>query len=352
MTAQVRSNPLQAIITITQRCNLHCKYCCARYSIFAESQDQPTLFWEKIIDELSRLKVLRIQYTGGEPFMRPDFLELCRRTAAGNMRFLIFSNGTLITPVIASELGKIGHCDLFRVSFDGIHGAHEKFRGDNGAAVWKGIQLLRDNGIPVAVRITIGKHNYFNFPATLNMLESKGITRVSTAFVHPPDALSKEFLNWTIPPSITAAVIRMHRNLPVQQLKQLLTSEPVAAWRRWVAWFRSGSPVTRKNQTECFVNCGAMGRSLHIANTGAVIPCPSYEHEIITNIGEVDLAEIWRKIMEPHRIRRYVLPKECASCCYLSACNVGCPGKPFACLQQIIPFLPDLREWPLPEELI
>ena len=54
------------------QCNMHCVHCLsASGQAVADELDYPAC--QRLIDQLSAIKVFQINIGGGEPFMRPDF---------------------------------------------------------------------------------------------------------------------------------------------------------------------------------------------------------------------------------------------------------------------------------------
>lgn len=88
------------IASITTRCNLHCKGCYARANHNCVDQNESNKVlsandWNRIFDEAQELGVSFVLLAGGEPFMRPDVLEIAG--AHKKILFPIFTNGTMIT---------------------------------------------------------------------------------------------------------------------------------------------------------------------------------------------------------------------------------------------------------------
>jgi len=72
-----------------------------------------------------------ITVTGGEPFVRRDFVELLGVLAANRRRlsFAVLTNGTLIDAPVARSLRELGAC-FVQVSIEGTQATHDRIRGD------------------------------------------------------------------------------------------------------------------------------------------------------------------------------------------------------------------------------
>jgi MoaA/NifB/PqqE/SkfB family radical SAM enzyme len=116
---------------VTRACNLKCMHCYARAD---ERTHEKELTHEQglaVIDDLASYGAPVVLFSGGEPLMRPDLVELARYAVDKGMRAVISTNGTLITPHKAGELKEIG-LSYVGVSLDGMEAVNDRFRGKKG----------------------------------------------------------------------------------------------------------------------------------------------------------------------------------------------------------------------------
>jgi len=125
-----KDTTLSATIEVTKKCNLHCQHC-APTSGEGFSNELTLQEIKKVIDDLKKLGVLTIIFTGGEPFLRQDFLEILEYTHKKDLGISILTNGLLITPAILNRLSKL-NIQLIRVSLDGPEEVHDAIRGVKG----------------------------------------------------------------------------------------------------------------------------------------------------------------------------------------------------------------------------
>lgn len=164
---------------MTRRCNLKCVHC---YSASADIDYPDELITEegkKLIDDLAVFGAPVILFSGGEPLMRPDLLELAQYATDKGMRAVISTNGTLVTKEIAAKLKKIG-LSYVGVSLDGLEKTHDRFRGTKGAfeKAMEGIRNCREAGIKVGIRFTVNKRNLTDVPAMFDLLKKEKIERL------------------------------------------------------------------------------------------------------------------------------------------------------------------------------
>ena len=104
-----------------------------------------------------------VSLTGGEALLRPDIFELIDGIIANRMRYNLLSNGTLIDEKLLKkfEQGKRRlRLDYIQVSIDGSTAAiHDQSRPGSFDKAIRGLRLLKEAGFPVAVRVTINRHN-------------------------------------------------------------------------------------------------------------------------------------------------------------------------------------------------
>ncbi|WML68248.1 MAG: radical SAM protein [Methanoregula sp. SKADARSKE-2] len=106
--------PTYAYITITALCNSRCKYCDSWKNTGKSEPD--TDEWKGIIDELVRLGVVTLIFSGGEPFIRKDLFELASYARSQGLVTMVVTNLSLFEE---SHIEKIaGSFDFFGVSID------------------------------------------------------------------------------------------------------------------------------------------------------------------------------------------------------------------------------------------
>jgi 12,18-didecarboxysiroheme deacetylase len=164
---------------MTRRCNLKCIHCYSNSADMDYPNELSTEEGKKLIDDLAQFGSPVILFSGGEPLLRPDLLELAQYAADRKMRAVISTNGTLITKEIADKLQKIG-LSYVGVSLDGLEKTHDRFRGKKGAfaAAIQGIRNCREAGIKVGIRFTVNKHNLPDVAAMFDLLRHEKIERL------------------------------------------------------------------------------------------------------------------------------------------------------------------------------
>jgi len=164
---------------VTRACNLNCIHCYARA---VESSHEKELSHGQglaLIDDLANFGVPVLLFSGGEPLMRPDLVDLASYAVKQGMRAVISTNGTLITRKKAEELKHIG-LSYVGVSLDGMEAVNDRFRKKRGAfrEALAGIKNCQEVGLKVGLRFTINTMNIDEIPHIFDLLEENNIPRV------------------------------------------------------------------------------------------------------------------------------------------------------------------------------
>lgn len=164
---------------VTRRCNLKCVHCYAHARDLASPDELSTRQGLAVLDDLAQFGSPVVLFSGGEPLMRPDLLELAGHAVSKGMRAVISTNGTLITPAVARELKTIG-LSYVGISLDGMEPVNDRFRGVKGAfgKALEGIHACQQAGIKVGLRFTMNRLNVEEIPAIFDLLEKLEIPRV------------------------------------------------------------------------------------------------------------------------------------------------------------------------------
>ena len=118
----------------TNACNLTCAHCYRDAGAKAEDE-LSTVEAKKMLTEIARAGFKIMIFSGGEPLMRPDILELVEFAAKEGLRPVFGTNGTLITPAWARDLKAAGTMGM-GISLDSLDPEkHDRLWGAKG--VWE-----------------------------------------------------------------------------------------------------------------------------------------------------------------------------------------------------------------------
>ncbi|MDR3176809.1 MAG: 12,18-didecarboxysiroheme deacetylase [Desulfovibrio sp.] len=164
---------------MTRRCNLRCVHCYAGALDTRGTDAVSTAQGKEIIDDLAVYGAPVMLFSGGEPLVREDLVELAAYATSRGMRAVISSNGTLISREKAKELKQVG-LSYVGVSIDGGEKTHDRFRRCAGAfaKALKGIENCQEEGLKVGLRFTINRGNAAEVPLLFDLIRERDIPRI------------------------------------------------------------------------------------------------------------------------------------------------------------------------------
>ncbi|MEJ5348831.1 MAG: 12,18-didecarboxysiroheme deacetylase [Desulfosoma sp.] len=318
---------------MTRRCNLKCVHCYAQALDRHFPDELTTAEGKLLLDDLAAFGCPVVLFSGGEPLMRPDLVELAAYAVEKGMRAVVSTNGTLITPGIAQELRHIG-LSYVGISLDGMESVNDRFRGVKGAfqRAMEGIAACREAGIKVGLRFTMNRRNAAEIPAIFDLLESQDIPRV--CFYHlvyagrgsklMEEDLTHEETRRAVDLIIDRTADLHRRGKP----KEVLTVDNHADGPYvYLRLLREGSPRAPDVLKLLEMNEGN--------NSGRGIGCVSWDgqvhadqfwrHYSFGNVRQRPFSAIWTDLSNPLMARlkdkKTYVKGRCAQCRWLSVCG-------------------------------
>jgi SynChlorMet cassette radical SAM/SPASM protein ScmE len=336
---RVIATPRKVDIAITGRCNLRCKTCYYADEMVALS-DLPTPQWLRLFDELGELGVLEVNLTGGEPMTHPDILRFIDALVRNRMRFHMNSNGMLFTPEVARTIKATGRCNGIQISIDGsCPEVHDRIRGHGSfVRVLRGLQTLRDAGVPVEVRVTINRLNLADLPRIFDLLVGElQLPKVTTNEAFPRGAAQCNLKDLDMTPEERREAQRVCMAYADKYPCISALAGPLALGRELqrIAHEMQKAEAERGRPGGYLSGCSIARESLAILHDGNVVPCLQLPHMVLGKVGVDPLLKIWRDAAGLHYLRtRHLIPlgdlDECRDCKYRQFCRGGCPAVGYA----------------------
>lgn len=172
-----------AKIKLLTSCNLDCSFCRWRVSNNQARKILTLRDLEVPLQELQAFKVTRIHFSGGEPLIHPevvDILQYC--SGIGIPETAMTTNATLATKEKAFNLFRAGLKHV-NVSLDGeVEGFHGKFsRAVSGLNNLVEVRnsLFRKHRISIRMNIVVGSNNVRALPGLIKMAFDTGVDGVN-----------------------------------------------------------------------------------------------------------------------------------------------------------------------------
>ncbi len=306
-------------IRLTKRCNLHCHHC---YAEGGEKMEVELSLDDikSLLKQLSDLSVSEVFFTGGEPFIRKDIVEILEYADQLGFNILISSNGHYITQDIIDRIRNINF-KMFQISIDGKKDVHVMNRGLNS---WidadRAIDLVVYNNISNPTIGSVLLSDSEGFEEIIDYCNEKGVNNLALMLL------------------IEAGRARDMKGPSGMDLKKkidMLFDRYDDCGQNIV--FSSNTtlppalvPLKMRNKElhKCF-SCCSFPYILGIESNGDVAPCDGFfthPELILGNIYDSSIEEIWNSpVLEKIRNIRYQdLKGVCSKCIFVEYCGGGC----------------------------
>ena len=312
----------------TIQCNLSCAHCRRLELDEAVDSDLTTVQSMQLINQLAELGRAQdfmpiLVFSGGEPLCRNDIFELIEYAVAKNIKCALATNGMLIDKTIADKIKATG-IERVSVSLDGATSeVHNKLRKQDGSfqAAIKGIECLRQAGVPFQINITLTRYNVGQLDNIFVLAQKLGAVAVHL-FMLVPVGCGEEF----------AEADRLSPEEYEQVLKQVAQKEStekieikVTCGPHYERVIRESKPEHKRMSRGCLAGSGV----LFVNHTGQVFPC-GYLPVDCGNISQTLLQQIWTENPDLAKMcDTKQLKGKCGVCDYASVCG-GCRARAFA----------------------
>ena len=253
--------PLNGSFEVTTRCNVRCQHCYLPLAERAGSQQNELSFPEiqKILTEIADAGCLWLLLTGGEPFLRKDFLQIYDFAKQKGFIITIFTNGTLLTEQIVDHLAEWRPFAIEISLYGATQATYESVTGIPGSfdRCVKGIELLLARSLPLKLKSVLMTLNQHELEAMRQFSESRGLE-----FRFDP------VINAGIDGSLDPIKFR----LPPEEIITIESHDPARSenWPKSMA-----AAKDRDNNTHQLYTCGAGRKSFHIDASGKMSLCIS-----------------------------------------------------------------------------
>ena len=263
-------------------CNQKCVHCYAAGQTQSSEAELSTADWKKIIDKCRENCIPQITFTGGEPTMREDLVELIDYSRWFVTR--LNTNGILLTPELCSRLYKAS-LDSVQITF---YSHDEKVHNSLvGAERYKdtvaGIENALAAGLNISINTPLCTLNR-DYVKTLKFLHEKGVTYVTCSGLITTGNATKEASE--------------NLQLTNQEIREILKESVDYCYSNGMEIsFTSPGWVDDSFCKELGIttpNCGACLSNMAITPGGNVVPCQSWlSGPILGNMLNDNWKDIW-----------------------------------------------------------
>lgn len=338
----VPGSPFLVVWDVTYACNLNCKHCYANAGTSLKDE-LTTKEAKRVIDMLDRASVPVIAFSGGEPLVRKDILELAKYAHDKGIYVAIATNGTLITKEKARQMKEAG-IEFTQISLDGASAkTHDAFRGINGVfdKTIQGIKNAVDAGFFVNIASTATKYNYQEIPKIIELCEKLGVNWFMM-YNFVPTGRGEFIADNDLSPDEREELLKhlweklKNSNGKVNvlstapQFARVALQQEVSKNKKTVPTHFYNPTLSQKliNLAEFIGGCGCGRFYCAIRPNGNIEPCVFFPLTI-GNVKTDDFEDLWRNNPILKELRnKDILKGSCGSCEYRYYCG-GCRARAY-----------------------
>lgn len=285
MTAPHRMDLMVSAMTKdgSWHCNQKCLHCYAAGQTMAETAELTTAEWKTILEKLGQSRIPQVTFTGGEPTLRADLVELV--SAAQWFVTRLNTNGRLLTKELCRG--------LFDASLDSVQvtlyasdpAVHNRLVGAPGfEETVQGIRNAVEAGLNVSVNTPLCSANTA-YADTLRFASSLGVRYATCSGLIPAGGAEGEESRMTRlgETELTACLREAMETARELEMEVDFTSP---------GWLPE--ETLRSLGLTLIPSCGACLSNMAVAPDGTVVPCQSWLGGVtLGNVLRDDWASIW-----------------------------------------------------------
>lgn len=272
--ARASRTPLAASFELTRRCSFRCVHCyLGDQKSIRKHQDREldteTVF--RLLDEMVEAGTLFLLLTGGDPMLRPDFVEIYKYAVRAGLLVTVFCNGSLVSDEIVRAFVEYPPRIVEITVYGATQETFEAVTQQPGSfsACMAGIERLRSAGVRLRLKTMVLTLNVDEFPAIRQMALDMGVQfrhdcSLHAAIAHDDnngrsnigtnESRLTDTLRYRLAPEQAAAI-----DLSVEKLALELAEAAEKAWP--------------KESTEQLYSCGAGKTAYSVDPYGELHPC-------------------------------------------------------------------------------
>jgi radical SAM protein with 4Fe4S-binding SPASM domain len=304
-TALDEAIPLSIHWDLTWRCDHKCVHC------YLTERRQDELSYEegvRLLDQMAEVGVMMLLISGGDPFLRPDGIDLIRAARERGFDVKINTHGNFIDDALADQLAEIKPSQV-SISLYSEH-AHEHeavtlIKGSHAKSL-AAARRLSERGIKVNLKTPVMTHNATGWRGVERLAAEVGARWEVDGHIVPDDQSDFGLCKIGVDPTERVLAVLM-----------------AMAPHREAARPFYDLPATPSSARTC--SAGTV--SGYVSPDGRVSPCINWR-QWLGSVREASFKELWFNSPTAKRVRevrRASYLKDCEGCAFHHHCNY-CPG--------------------------
>jgi radical SAM protein with 4Fe4S-binding SPASM domain len=298
--------PIDVHLDVTYRCNERCVHC---YLDHDDHGELSTAEIKGILDQLAEAGVFFLTFSGGEVFMRRDFLELVEYARRLLFNVKVKTNAVMIREAEARQLRELG-VQQIQISVYShrpeVHDAITKLPGSLKRSI-EAIKFLKSQGLKVVIANVLMAGNLQDYAGVQALADELDVIYT---------------LDPTITPKLDGDTSVVGLRISSDQLNEVFHNEALIGD---VNDFCTPPPPVGGDQLDAYP-CSAGHTACYISPYGDVFPCVQFPLPT-GNLRRERFLDVWRgspAMNEVRSIQVKDLPV-CSTCSHAGTCT-RCPG--------------------------
>lgn len=304
ITSSVKEGKLNAVLfELTYRCSEKCRHC----YVVQDGENEISLETVKsVLKQLAEMNVTYITFTGGEPFLRKDFMEILRYAYKLGFVIDIFTNGISITDEqffqVAECCPRYIHFSLYSHLAD-VHDGITCVKG-SFERTCRAIRKFKALGIAVNVKTVIMSENCNDIGNIIELCEQIGATIQVGATISPKNDFDKKPLLMRVKEKENLEYAIRESRDRIEKIEGIINGV---------------------RNRDSYI-CGAGLNGLSINPKGEVYPCNALLIQL-GNVKNETVSDIWNNstALKKWRENKFSQIKGCEKCELIDYCGF-CPG--------------------------
>ncbi|MDX1739584.1 MAG: radical SAM protein, partial [Alphaproteobacteria bacterium] len=306
---------MSGTIELTQRCNNHCVHCYNNLYLNDQDARQRELThieYSYILDEIAEAGCLWLLLTGGEIFLRKDFMDIYTYAKQKGLLISLYTNGTLITSELADYLAGRPPFSIEITLYGRTRQTYERVTGVPGSfeRCLSGIRLLMERDLPLKLKtmaITINEHEIWKMKQFAE--EELGLEFKFDSMINPRYDHSQCPLDVRLTP---AEVVKL----------DLQDADRINEWNEFCKKFDGHKRSSE--QAEMLWSCGAGQSSFVIDPYGRLRMC-TLAFCNTYDLRKGNFQDGWAHFFPQLRQKKITRQTKCTSCSIIDMCGM-CPA--------------------------
>lgn len=308
------SAPFYVQFELTQRCNNRCFFC---YNAIGQvdGNELTTEEAKRILREMADAGVFRVNFNGGEPLAREDFLDICRYACDLGLELHMNTNATMITDTVAKQLSTLMR-SVCTSMLSSDPQRHDAMSGRLGAfkETLLGMDHLHEHGVGIEVNVCTTMDNYRELYSIAEVAAVHGCYAIcSTRYILTHESNSHLVMTADATMELVGILARIKQE--VKGIEDVSLPGPVPLCEV--------PPHMREALKRLNIPCQYGYGLCRISANGTVTPC-TISPDVIGNLREVSFHQAWNAAAWRKYAQADHIPANCHICEEFSTCRGGC----------------------------